>query len=434
MKLINKITIDQSPMPSALTVRSYDVIGDPGAVFSLTVTNEDNSYYNFSEEIDKNGALKTAVGFAATPASLAPKTIPESGVYTGAIVFPAITDDDVYSIVIQAYNGSDTFLSSNFENDAVHILPKIYKYLDTTVAFAVKSAGTTYANETSDAEPAARYTVTGPSTSVLPNKNFSKKLSISWGVDLSSSQFIIARQPLISDFEFTTTKTSRTAGSSTKSVEVTDITGLSVGMPISGTGIASGSIITKITPGYLDLNNSSELEDIYIIPQVVITAEDGTQSLGDDTGGTLTIDKSSSFNAGITLTFIGKGSNGSDIFNSTVFKVNNLNLTIAPVVTTTDAAVSNSATIPITSTNGIKAADTVLMTGIGVTSASPHVDAVSNGVNVTVSAAQTIENGQTVTFTGSSRSATITADVTVVKFGKDNIILTLALDNILTVG
>jgi predicted thioesterase len=74
------------------------------------------------------------------------------------------------------------------------------------------------------------------------------------------------------------------------------------------------------------------------------------------------------------------------------------------------------------------------MTGIGVTSASPHVDAISAGVNVTVSAAQTIENGQTVTFTGSSRSATITADVTILKFGKDDIILTLALDNILTVG
>ena len=74
------------------------------------------------------------------------------------------------------------------------------------------------------------------------------------------------------------------------------------------------------------------------------------------------------------------------------------------------------------------------MTGIGVTSVSPHVDAISNGVNVTVSAAQTIENGQTVTFTGSSRSATITADVTILKFGKDDIILTLALDNILTVG
>jgi len=74
------------------------------------------------------------------------------------------------------------------------------------------------------------------------------------------------------------------------------------------------------------------------------------------------------------------------------------------------------------------------MTGIGVTNASPHVDAISAGVNITASSAQTLENGQTVTFTGSSRSATITADVTILQYGKDDITLTLALDNILTVG
>ena len=74
------------------------------------------------------------------------------------------------------------------------------------------------------------------------------------------------------------------------------------------------------------------------------------------------------------------------------------------------------------------------MTGIGVTTSSPHVDAISNGVNVTVSTAQTLENGQTMTFTGSSRSATITADVTVARYGDSNLTLTLELDNILTVA
>ena len=102
-------------------------------------------------------------------------------------------------------------------------------------------------------------------------------------------------------------------------------------------------------------------------------------------------------------------------------------------MTTTDAAVSNSTTIPITSTNGIKVADTVLMTGIGVTASSPHVDAVSNGVNVTVSSAQTLENGQTVTFTGSSRSASVSFDALIEDHGKSSFTLTLNLDNILTV-
>jgi len=258
--------------------------------------------------------------------------------------------------------------------------------------------------------------------------------SISWAVSLSSSQFIIARQPAPSDFKFTTTKTSRTAGASTTLVEVTDITGLSVGMGISGTGIASDSVITDITPGYLDANKSSDLEDVYVIPKARGTLSDGTEYIKDDVGGTITIDKSSTFNADITLTFTGGGSEDSNIFNNTVFKISNFKLTIDPVTTTTDAAASSSTTIPLTSTDGIKAAETVLMTGIGVTDTSPHVDSISAGVSVVVSAAQTIEDGQTLTFTGSSRSATITADVKVLEYGTNDITLTLALDNILTVG
>jgi hypothetical protein len=92
--------------------------------------------------------------------------------------------------------------------------------------------------------------------------------------------------------------------------------------------------------------------------------------------------------------------------------------------------------VPLTSTDGIKAVDTVLMTGIGVTG-TPHVDSVSSGASVNVSVTQiagSIENGQTLTFTGSSRSATITADVKVLQYGDDDITLTLALDNILTVA
>jgi len=430
MKLINKITIDQSPMPSALTVRQFTVFGDPGAVFSLTITNEDNHFYNFSEELDKNNALKTAIGFSATPARLLPKTINNNGEYVGVIQFPAITDDDVYSITLYAESVSDTFLDSNFEDKTTYILPNIHKYLDTTVTFSLVSAGS---NSVYNDYP-SNVTAKGFSSLLLQDNNLFNTVAISWNVTLGSSQFVIARQPVITDFQFTTTSTSKTAGSSTKIVEVADITGLSKNMGVSGTGIASGSVITDIVAGYIDTNNSSDIEDIYIIPKKVITDLNGVQKVGDDPGGTVTIDKASSYNAGITLTFTGKGSDSSKVFNNTIFSLQNLLLTIDPVVTTTDAAVSNSTTIPITSTNGIKAADTVLITGIGITNASPHVDAISSGVNVTASAAQTIENGQTLTFTGSSRSATITADVNVLKFGKDDITLTLALDNILTVG
>jgi FAD/FMN-containing dehydrogenase len=73
------------------------------------------------------------------------------------------------------------------------------------------------------------------------------------------------------------------------------------------------------------------------------------------------------------------------------------------------------------------------MTGIGVTATSPHVDTVNAGVSVVVSSAQTIENGQTVTFTGSSRSASVTGNVLINSHGTSDVTLTLNLDNILTV-
>jgi hypothetical protein len=336
----------------------------------------------------------------------------------------------VYSITLLAETAEDTALDAYLSNNNVYILPNIHKYHDTTVTFSLSSAGSSGSYNTLP----DNVTSTGPSSSISSNTIGFKRVSILWNVTLSTSQFVIARQPLASDFQLTTTKTSRAAGSSTTLVEVTDLTGLSIGMGVAGTGIASGSVITAITPGYLDSNKSSDLEDFYVIPKAINTDENGVQTISDDTGGTITIDKSSSFDASITLTFTGKGTVASETFNKTSFKFENLSLTINPVVTTTDAVASSSTTIPLTSTNGIKAAETVLMTGIGVTATSPHVDTVNAGVSVVVSAAQTIENGQTMTFTGSSRAATITANVNVLEFGTDDITLTLALDNILTVA
>ena len=412
-----------SPMPSAVTTRDFTVEGDPGAVFTMTVINEDDHFYNFSEDTG------VALAFSATPANLKAKTINETGVYTGSIEFPAITDDDHYVITLYADASNNTALDKSLSSNEIYILPRIQKYHDTTVTFAVASAGSsgTYTAN----PPASNVTFTRPSYLVKDSSKETK--SIIWSVALSSSQFIIARQPKITDFEFTTTKTTYSDNSGT-SIELTDVSGLSIGMSVSGTGIAANSVIRKITPGYLNANKSYDNIDIYDVPLTITTDVNGNQIVNESAGGTIVINNSSTWGAGATLTFTGKGSGDSKVFNNTSFRIKNLALTIDPVVTTTDAAVNNSTTIPITSTDGIKAADTVLMTGIGVTDSSPHVDSVSAGVSVTVSSNQTIENGQTVTFTGSSRNATITADVTVLQHGTDDITLTLALDNILTVG
>ena len=430
MKTINNIIFDTSAMASALTVRQFTVVGDPGAQFTMTATNEDSHFYNFSEEVDKNGDLKVALAFTATPDRLDVKTLDESGSYTGSIQFPAITDDDHYYITLYAVN--DTVLNDNLSTNKVYILPKIYKYKDTTLTFSLSSAASSGSYNTLP----SNVTVTGISSSIDSGVVIPVTASINWPVSLSTSQFIIAKQPSGDDFQFTTTTTTTSASDATGEthyIEVADISKLSSRMDVSGTGIASNSIVRQVIPGYKDYNKSSDLEDVYTIPKIKSTNAEGVEIISDSPGGTIVISNSSTWNSGVTLTFTGSNEN-LETFNNTVLEFSNLTLTLDPVVTTTDAAVSNSTTIPITSTDGIKAADTVLMTGIGVTDSSPHVDAVSAGVNITASSAQTLENGQTVTFTGSSRNATITADIKVLQYGIDDVTITLALDNILTVG
>ena len=335
----------------------------------------------------------------------------------------------MYSIVFKCVG--TTFFNSSVSNNNIYVVPKIYKYKDTTITFSLSSAD----NSSSYNSLPGNVLASGVSSSTSPSSaSISRK--ISWPVTLSASQFMIAKQPTINDFQFSTTKVTNSSSDSTSettAIELTDVTGISPLMSVSGTNIANKSLVRRVERGFKDYNKSSNLKEVYVVPKVVETDEQGVTRIVDSKAGTIIISNSSTWAAAQTLTFTGKGSVGSEKFNETKFEVTNLVLTIDPVVTTTDAAVSNSTTIPVTSTDGIQATNTVLMTGIGVTSATPHVDAVNNGVSVTASSAQTIENGQTLIFTGSSRSATITADVKVLKFGKDDITLTLALDNILTV-
>ena len=429
MKTINNIILDTSAMPAALTTRSFTVVGEPGSQFTMTVTNEDSHFYNFSEEVDKNGDLKVARAFTATPDRLDVKTIDESGSYTDLIQFPAITDDDHYYVTLYAVG--DTDLNSVLSTNDVYILPKIYQYKDTTLTFSLSSAASSGSYNTLP----SNVTATGVSSSVVNAIPSQVTKNISFAVSLSSSQFVIARQPIADDFEFTTTTTTVSSADSTGetlAIEVADISKLSARMAVTGTGIASNSLVREVIPGYKDYNKSSDLEDVYTIPKIKSTDTEGKEIISDSLGGTIIISNASTWNSGITLTFT-SGIRDVEDFNGTELEVSNLALTIDPVVTTTDSAVSSSTTIPITSTNGIKAAEGVIMSGIGITG-TPHVDAVSAGVNITASSAQTIENGQTVTFTGSSRNATITADIKVLQYGVDDLTLTLALDNILTVG
>jgi hypothetical protein len=425
MKEIKTFAFDNSVVSGSQNFVNYTVTGDPGSVFSVVITNEDSNYYNFPENttvsIEEN--ISTPVGaFSSTPSKLSFQEIDKTGVYYGSIDLPSVTDNDLYSTIVYAESSFDTVFDKKLSSGLVYLPEQINQLVDTSLTFSLSSTGSdgTYNSYPSDV------VASGVSTSV--SKIFrNRSFSISWPVTLSSSQFVIAKQPTFGDFYISTTKDTLSAGSGT-SLELKSIIGLSVGMVASGTGIASGATIVDIIPGYKDNNKSTSSDHVYVIPSSV-----SENIVTDSSGGTVILSDSSTFVADRTITFKGYGQDAIRSFTGAFVEIKNPKLVIDAVTTTTDAAVSNSTTIPLTSTNGIKAADTVIMSGIGIVG-TPHVDAVSAGVNITASSAQTIENGQTVTFTGSSRSATITADVVIKTYGDQNLTITLELDNILTVG
>ena len=417
MKKINTIVIDSSPMSASSNERAYTVTGDPGAVFSMTVTNEDIYYYNFPENtiiLNSNTQTSPAPAFAEAAVRLNPVMLDSTGVYSSTITFPAVTDDDNYVLTVHPEMHYETLTSIG--NGGSYIFANIQQFINTAITLDLVSADSdsTYNNYP------GHYTVSGLDSRVKASPSQSVQ-EIDWTVTLGSSDMILVRQPLANDFFFTTAKRTKTAGTDSTSLELQDISGLSIGMVVSGTGIASGATITAINKGFYNANKSTDVFPFYDV---------GVSEIG----GTVTLSAASTLVADRSLTFTGYGSLAAKKFNETSYTVSDFKLVLADVVTTTDAAVSNSTTIPITSTNGIKAAETTLIKGIGVLTASPHVDAVSSGVNVTASTAQTIENGQTLTFTGSSRSATITGKVTVTSYGSNNLTLKLDLDKILTVS
>tara|TARA_B100001059_G_C17825161_1_gene580892 strand:+ start:1681 stop:2973 length:1293 start_codon:yes stop_codon:yes gene_type:complete len=427
--IITNVAIDQNPVSAVSSERNYTVTGTPGSVFSITITNEDNHYYNFPENtIIQNPETQSAPtpSFTATETRLNPIAIDESGSYTGSVVFPSVTDDDNYVFTIYPEMHYNT--RTNINNGGLYIFANIQQFINTDITLDLVSGDS---DSTYNSYP-AHYTISGLDSRVqtIPSQ---KLQAIDWTVTLGSSDMVLVRQPVANDFFFTTTKDTKTTSSSSTSLELKNITGLSVGMIVSGTGIASGATITAINKGFLNASKSTDIFPVYDIPLIVGQNSSGVDFVTQDPGGTLTLSLASDFVADRTLTFKGYGALASQKFNNTNYNVSSLKLVLADVVTTTDAVVSNSTTIPIASTDGIKVAETTTFSAIGVTG-TPHVDAVSGGVNITSSAAQTIENGQTITFSGSSRSARITGDFTITSYGENNLTLKLDLDKILTVS
>ena len=143
-KIIKRFILDTSNVSIDGDTRSFTIVGDTGAVFSLEILNEDTTptYYNFATQT-----------FSTTKASLRNITL-TGNQYKGFIKFPVVGDADHYDIRLFAEHGYDTFhapynevrfpdgsidINSSTGSNSSLLMKKIYQYANTTITLSAVS-------------------------------------------------------------------------------------------------------------------------------------------------------------------------------------------------------------------------------------------------------------------------------------------------------
>jgi len=133
--------------------------------------------------------------------------------------------------------------------------------------------------------------------------------------------------------------------------------------------------------------------------------------------------------------FYAKGLNWTKEILDTEIRVTNLKVELTKPTTTTTSGVSNSTTVPVADREGtIQNVSTVSGIGIAAGAANPTVtSATADGAGSwTLSAAQTLESGITLTVEGTGRTATITGDIEIIKCGSSNFNLIMHVPGFIT--
>jgi hypothetical protein len=140
--------------------------------------------------------------------------------------------------------------------------------------------------------------------------------------------------------------------------------------------------------------------------------------------------------AGDTINIVGYGEKYiADIDGYTV-RFTDLAIALTDITTTTTSAVTGSASVPVAARAGIR--NTVsTVTGIGMNPAlaAPTVNSgatADSAGTIVLSAAQTLENGITLTFPGAGKVATITGYIEILKAGPSDATLYFDLEQLLT--
>ena len=274
IKVIKDFNIDLNSLAAAGAPRQFKISGSSGAIFSMIVKNAAGSYYNFK--------TKT---FATAESQLKRKAIPNGGIYTDSIVFPAVGSPylDQYDIWIFAESnhntvhtgykeirfgdGSIDINSSTGSNSSV-LKKVIYQYADVTVTLSALAPATLRGTTSFSSMSVSTDAITVGRGKTSGKRGFSVSTTVA-----ATRAVQISRQPTINDLTaFTTavfgdpvlisgediwagidgsnirstdTINNPSGGESSTVIMDTAVSSkMKVGDRVTGTGISSSSVVT----------------------------------------------------------------------------------------------------------------------------------------------------------------------------------------------
>ena len=156
----------------------------------------------------------------------------------------------------------------------------------------------------------------------------------------------------------------------------------------------------------------------------------------NQTGSVVFSNRQQKLLAGDTINIIGYGEKYITDMRGYTVRFTDLAIALTGITTTTTSAVDNSTSVPVTARAGIRnTVSTVTGIGINPALAAPTVSSgatVDAGGTIVLSAAQTLENGITLTFPGAGKVATITGNIEILKAGPSDATLYFDLEQLLT--
>ena len=466
-KIITNFKINTDSIAAGGERRPFSVVGNRAAVFNMQIINNHGHYYNFTTEV-----------FAAAESMLKQKTI-KSGSYKGIVKFPKLPDSniDYYDILLLAdptYNTEHASYSeirfadgtldvnSSTGSDSLLLQKRIYQHpnLELTLSTLSPNSLTAFGSmaQTNDVITLSRGKNTGKTA-------FSVSITVAATRNVS-----INRQPVDSDILTFVTRTIGSAGLAIPYEDVSsstyyrwpidNVVGLSNGMMLDpgATNVTDGSFISDYEdsftseeevsepsytkgPAPIDIPTDTERTTQYEVrlPGIkatgdptltngVLTSQSGEVIFNKQQADALKDDSVKLYAGGI-----------GQVLALTDYNIvlSDLKVELTEVTTTVDGAVSNSTSVVVDERAGIRnTLSTVTGIGIDDSSAVPTVASGAGAVNgsgtIVLSAAQTLEDGITLTFGKTSRIATITGNIEVKKAGTADLDLFFNVENFLT--